>query len=66
LSAEFSESFLLELLHSLLFEFGFIFLGKFRLGYHDVAVDGCSAILDIRLIKVVYEDIFNGFLIYDA
>lgn len=31
LSAEFSELFLLELLHSLLFEFGFVLIGEFRL-----------------------------------
>jgi hypothetical protein len=47
---------ILVLLHSLLFEFGFILIGKFRLGYHDVAVDRSSAILDAVLVIEMQED----------
>jgi hypothetical protein len=39
LSAEFSELFLLELLHSLLFEFGFVLLGELVFGDYHLAVD---------------------------
>lgn len=45
LSAEFSELFLLELLHSLLFEFGFIFLGELVFGDYHLAVDGFADFL---------------------
>ena len=40
LSAEFPELFLLELLHSLLFEFGFVLLGELVFGDYHLAVDG--------------------------
>ena len=54
LSADFSELFLLVLLHRLLFEVGFISLGEFRLSCHDVAVD-LSALLNLVLVKVMYQ-----------
>ena len=45
LSAEFSELFLLELLHSLLFERGFVFLGELVFGDYHLAVDGFADFL---------------------
>ena len=45
LSAEFPELFLLELLHSLLFEFGFVFLSKLVFGDYHLAVDGFADFL---------------------
>ena len=37
--------FLLELLHSLLFEFGFVFLGELVFGDYHLAVDGFADLL---------------------
>lgn len=45
LSAEFLELFLLVLLHSLLFEFGFVFLSKLVFGDYHLAVDGLADFL---------------------
>lgn len=55
LLTEFSELFFLVLLHSLLFEIGFIFLGEFRLADNYVAVYLC-AFLNLVLVKG-YSDV---------
>jgi hypothetical protein len=65
LSAEFSELLLLVLLHSLFFKIGFVFLGEFRLSYHDVAVD-LSALLNLVLVKVMYQKVHHGSVIHHA
>ena len=41
---------LLELLHSLLFEFSLVLIREFGLRYHYVAVDGSSSVFYVVLI----------------